>query len=152
MQQNAHIQCVSKNLYTQENARVPAAFGVLDPQLVSSFAGFALWVFYFLSYKSTILISVDMSRICFNRHKQRLEIEAGYERYQKMHYDLLSFVSHIFEANLGNVDKGLEIASIVSDEPVLKPIDSYLGETTRRSTFLSKSYCEVSDIGLKSGL
>ena len=33
MQQNAQIQCVSKNLYTPENARKPALFGVLDPKL-----------------------------------------------------------------------------------------------------------------------
>ncbi|CAB4031991.1 DNA-directed RNA polymerase III subunit RPC1, partial [Paramuricea clavata] len=33
MQQNSQIQCVSKNLYTPENARKPALFGVLDPQL-----------------------------------------------------------------------------------------------------------------------
>jgi hypothetical protein len=34
MQKEAHIHVVSKNLYSQDAARTPAAFGVLDPKLV----------------------------------------------------------------------------------------------------------------------
>jgi hypothetical protein len=34
MQKEAHIHVVSKNLYTQDAARTPAPFGVLDPKLV----------------------------------------------------------------------------------------------------------------------
>ena len=36
MQKEAHIHVVSKNLYSQDAARTPAAFGVLDPKLVSN--------------------------------------------------------------------------------------------------------------------
>jgi len=34
MQKEAHIHVVSKNLYSQDAARTPAPFGVLDPKLV----------------------------------------------------------------------------------------------------------------------
>ena len=37
----------------------------------------------------------------------------------------------------------------VCDEQVLKPIDGHLGNTTRSSVFVSKSYCEASEIGLE---
>jgi len=38
MQKEAHIHVVSKNLYSQDAARTPAAFGVLDPKLVIVFS------------------------------------------------------------------------------------------------------------------
>jgi hypothetical protein len=40
MQKEAHIHVVSKNLYSQDAARTPAAFGVLDPKLVIVFFSF----------------------------------------------------------------------------------------------------------------
>jgi hypothetical protein len=40
MQKEAHIHVVSKNLYSQDAARTPAPFGVLDPKLVIKFCFF----------------------------------------------------------------------------------------------------------------
>jgi hypothetical protein len=42
MQKEAHIHVVSKNLYSQDAARTPAPFGVLDPKLVIKFCFFFL--------------------------------------------------------------------------------------------------------------
>ena len=44
-------------------------------------------------------------------------------------------------------DMNNRTGSIVCDEPVLKPIDGHLGKTTRSSVFVSKWYCEFSEIG-----
>jgi hypothetical protein len=38
MQKEAHIHVVSKNLYSQDAARTPAPFGVLDPKLVIKYS------------------------------------------------------------------------------------------------------------------
>ncbi len=42
MQKEAHIHVVSKNLYSQDAARTPAPFGVLDPKLVIEFLFFLI--------------------------------------------------------------------------------------------------------------
>ena len=44
---------------------------------------------------------------------------------------------------------GLDRATRVWDEPVLKPIDGHFGKITRSSVFVSKSYFEASEIGLE---
>lgn len=60
MQKEASIHVVSKNLYSQDAARTPAPFGVLDPKLVRTFSN---TIDLPLSFLSRVFVVANVSVI-----------------------------------------------------------------------------------------